>query len=80
MDAQATAKATTTQPKAATAMSELNSVPIWWHHPTVIGLPDVMNPSAPANKQAECQKASRLRGGGAAKVSISISRCCLQSC
>jgi len=49
MDAQATAKATTTaQPKAATGMN-------------------AMNPSAPANKQTECQKANRLRGGGAGK-------------
>ena len=71
MDAQATAKATTTaQPKAAIAMSELCSATMLSHFNHLNHL-DAMNPSAPANKQTECQKANRLRGGGAAKVSIS---------
>jgi len=51
------------QIRKAAALSHLNG----------LILLDAVNPSAPANKQTECQKASRLRGGGAAKVSISPS-------
>ena len=69
MDAQSPAKATTAQPKAATEMSAFSYQECTCVIPLIAHI-DIMGASAPASKQIECQKANRLRGGGAGKVSI----------
>lgn len=73
MNANANANTTAKQPQAAVEMSKPNL--LFPARGTLTFVVDVMNPAPPASKQAHIEhehqhKASRLRGGGAAKVCI----------